>query len=169
MQHIEREVLVTGGTPRGSARDPGTLHAPYITKAEGLWQDFLDKNITRDQLKQGLDNLEKSYKGAHALGRFGRVLGWLGIALTVKDLAEDTQRSFAENSPRPIIAGAIKAAGGWGGAFIGFQGGVELGSLLGIETGPGAILTALGGGVIGGFLGYFAVDDIASTIDQNRK
>lgn len=41
------------------------------------------------------------------------------------------------------------------------------GAVLGIETGPGAILTGALGGIVGGLAGYYGFDWIADHIDEN--
>ena len=35
---------------------------------------------------------------------------------------------------------------------------MAIGGLAGVETGPGMVLTAIGGGFVGGMAGYFGAD-----------
>jgi hypothetical protein len=44
---------------------------------------------------------------------------------------------------------------------------MALGGLAGVETGPGMVLTAIGGGLIGGTAGYFGADWIADWIYED--
>jgi len=97
----------------------------------------------------------------------GRVVQVLGIVLTAYDLEQATEKSFRAKSVKPISAEVIRQAGGWGGAVAGFKIGGVAGAALGIETGPGAIITGLVGGIIFGTAGYFGADWVADHIDKN--
>lgn len=97
----------------------------------------------------------------------GRVVQVVGIVLTAYDLEQATEKSFRANSVKPISAEVIRQAGGWGGAVAGFKIGGVAGAALGIETGPGAIVTGLVGGIIFGTAGYFGADWVADHIDKN--
>lgn len=68
---------------------------------------------------------------------------------------------------KPITAESIRQIGGWGGAIAGMKAGGLAGAALGIETGPGAILTGAAGALIFGTAGYFGADWIADFIDSN--
>ncbi len=108
-----------------------------------------------------------SLKVAQIASGAGRVVQVLGIVLTAYDLEQASEKSFRAKSVKPISAEVIRQAGGWGGAVVGFKIGGAGGVMLGIETGPGAILTGLAGGIIGGAAGYFGFDWIADHIDKN--
>ncbi|WP_170304313.1 glycine zipper family protein [Duganella radicis] len=97
----------------------------------------------------------------------GRVVQVLGIVLTAYDLKQASEKSFKAKSVKPISAEVIRQAGGWGGAVAGFKIGGVAGAALGIETGPGAVLTGLVGGLIFGTAGYFGADWVADHIDKN--
>lgn len=68
---------------------------------------------------------------------------------------------------KPISAEVIRQAGGWGGAVAGFKVGGVIGAGVGIETGPGAIITGLVGGIVFGTAGYFGADWVADHIYEN--
>jgi hypothetical protein len=97
----------------------------------------------------------------------GRVVQVLGIVLTAYDLEQASEKSFKAKSVKPISAEVIRQAGGWGGAVEGFKLGGVGGAMLGIETGPGAIITGLVGGIIFGAAGYLGADWVADHIDEN--
>jgi hypothetical protein len=97
----------------------------------------------------------------------GRVVQVLGIVLTAYDLEQASEKSFHAKSVKPISAEVIRQAGGWGAAVAGFKVGGIAGAALGIETGPGAVLTGLAGGIIFGAAGYFGADWVADHIDKN--
>jgi len=96
-----------------------------------------------------------------------RVVQVVGIVLTAYDLEQATEKSFRAKSVKPISAEVIRQAGGWGGAVAGFKIGGVAGAALGIETGPGAVITGLVGGIIFGTAGYFGADWVADHIDKN--
>lgn len=110
---------------------------------------------------------ESSLAGTKVLVRSARVLQVVGIVFTAYDLEQATEKSFQAKSVKPISAEVIRQAGGWGGAVAGFKIGGLAGAAVGIETGPGAILTGLVGGIICGTAGYFGADWIADHIDEN--
>lgn len=88
----------------------------------------------------------------------------IGIVITVYDLEQAGVTSFSTHSLRPMEKEVGHDIGGWGGA----AGGAKLfavgGAALGIETGPGAIVTAAVGGVVGGIIGFFAADWIEKQV-----
>ncbi len=108
-----------------------------------------------------------SLKTATRWVQAGRVVQVVGIVLTAYDLEQATEKSFKAKSVKPISAEVIRQAGGWGGAVAGFKLGGMAGAALGIETGPGAIITGLVGGIIVGGAGYFGADWVADHIDKN--
>jgi predicted ABC-type ATPase len=97
----------------------------------------------------------------------GTALGVAGLALEVYDgvdsvqtadrLASEGNRSGAESE---LIHFGARSVGGWAGAGIGMAGG----ALLGVETGPGLLVT----GAIGGVAGVFAGDKFAEWTDNRR-
>ena len=95
----------------------------------------------------------------------GRALGVAGLALEVYDGAESVrtaQRLHGEGNATAaeseLIHFGARSVGGWAGAGIGMAGGAA----LGVETGPGLLVT----GAIGGVAGVFAGDKIAEWNDN---
>ena len=108
-----------------------------------------------------------SHKVAKIASGAGRVVHVLGIVLTAYDLEQASEKSFKAKSVKPISAEVIRQAGGWGGAIAGFKIGGVAGAAVGIETGPGAIITGLVGGIVFGTAGYFGAGWVADHIDKN--
>ncbi|MFA8325282.1 glycine zipper family protein [Burkholderia ubonensis] len=98
------------------------------------------------------------------LVKFARVVQVVGIVFTAYDLGVATNESFEAKSVKPIEKEVIRQMGGWGGAIAGWKMGAAAGALVGLETGPGAVITGLVGGVVFGSIGYFgggfAADEI---------
>jgi hypothetical protein len=82
----------------------------------------------------------------------------VGIVVTVYDLGKAGVTSFSSHSLRPFEKEAGRDAVGWGGAAAGARLFAMGGAALGVETGPGAIVTGAVGGVVGGIIGFFAAD-----------
>lgn len=99
--------------------------------------------------------------------RGARVVQVTGIVFTAYDLEQATEKSIKNSSVQPITAEVIRQAGGWGAAMVGAKVGTAAGALVGVETGPGVILTGLVGGIIFGTAGYFGADWVADYIDEN--
>ncbi|MET0384501.1 MAG: glycine zipper family protein [Polyangiales bacterium] len=99
----------------------------------------------------------------------------VGVAMTVVDVSRATVRSVQRGSAAPIAAEAFRQVGGWGGSAIGGLAGAwaaaKIGGVVGgtlfVETGPGAILAGVAGGLIFGTAGYFGADWVADIIDEN--
>jgi len=91
----------------------------------------------------------------------------VGFVVTAVDLTHATQKSVQQNSIKPIAAETVRQAGGWGMAWAGAKLGAMGGAALGIETGPGALITGAIGAVAGGVAGYWGFDWIADHIDAN--
>ena len=108
-----------------------------------------------------------SLKNTTAIIRTARVVQVVGVVLTAYDLEQATEKSFQTKSVKPISAEVIRQAGGWGGAVAGFKVGGVIGAGVGIETGPGAIITGLVGGIIFGTAGYFGADWVADHVYEN--
>lgn len=99
--------------------------------------------------------------------RAARVVKVTGIVFTAYDLDQATEKSLNNDSVKPITAEVIRQAGGWGMAMAGAKIGVVAGEAIGIETGPGAALSGLIGGIIFGAAGYVGADWVADLIDEN--
>jgi RHS repeat-associated protein len=88
----------------------------------------------------------------------GTLLTVYGAYQTTQNLSIAYEESRQSQSMAPIVKQGAREAGGWGGAVAGSAAGAALGAALGWETGPGAILFAMGGSLVGGYLGYQGVD-----------
>lgn len=110
---------------------------------------------------------DESLQFVQKVGKVGRVVQLFGFALTAYDLTMAGQESLKTNSMAPISAEVIRQAGGWGSGVAGIKVGTAIGVTLGIETGPGAVITGLVGGIIFGAAGYFGADWVADFIYEN--
>ena len=102
----------------------------------------------------------------------GRVFLVVGVFVDSYTLTSSVIESVERGTPRPAIAQAVRTVGGWGGAWAGAKllcGGTAAGgALVGVsETGIGAVLLCLGGGLVGGIAGYFGADWIADMIEPD--
>ena len=163
VQNIEGEVLIEGGAPPGSLSRPSRPHRAYVEAAEKAW----DLHKGTPDLDKQLKGLSSSYAKARVVGQVGRVFVVVGVVLTVKDVGYAAHRSVTERSGKPLAAEAIRQVGGWGAAWAGCKLGFVVGAALGIETGPGAIVTGAIGAIILGGAGYFGFDKLADQISPN--
>ena len=85
----------------------------------------------------------------------------VGVIIDTAQLAAAGVTSYQQGSAKPVAAQAVRAGTGWALAWAGAKAGMALGAVAGVETGPGMVLTAIGGGLIGGVAGYFGGDWIA--------
>lgn len=108
-------------------------------------------------------------KGSYAMAGTRALQGVqiIGFTMSAVNLAHATEKSMHQNSANPLIAESIRQVGGWGAAWAGMKLGAAGGALLGVSTGPGAVVTGAVGSVAGGFAGYFGFDWIADHIDEN--
>ncbi len=95
----------------------------------------------------------------------GRALGIAGLALEVYDGADSVRTAGrlrsegnATAAESELIHFGARSVGGWAGAGIG----MATGAVLGVETGPGLLVT----GAIGGVAGVFVGDKIAEWNDN---
>lgn len=109
----------------------------------------------------------KSYKNSQTIIRGAKVISTFGIAFTAYDLSCAVNESYKINSFKPVTAEVMRQAGGWGAGIAGFKIGAIAGAAIGIETGPGALVTGLVGGILFGSAGYFGADWIADYIYKN--
>lgn len=96
----------------------------------------------------------ESYKATNMLIKGARVARVFAIGFTAYDLKLATDESIKQNSAKPISVEVVKQAGGWGAAIAGGRIGLAMGAAVGIETGPGAIVSAAVAGIIFGTAGY---------------
>jgi hypothetical protein len=146
------------------AHDPvgNTLHDFYHVNQKGMYSLFGESDhaaLTGARLFQA--------KQLRYLKIGGRVFLIVGIIVDTVQMGGAAVESYQQNSVRPVAAQAIRTAGGWALAWAGAKAGVAIGGLAGVESGPGLVLTAIGGGLIGGVAGYFGADWIADWIYEN--
>lgn len=96
--------------------------------------------------------------GAMGLTKGLRVVEGVGIVLSVYDLGRAGQESYQKKSIVPIARETVRQSGGWAGAWAGAEIGGAGGALVGIESGPGAIVTGAVGALIFGTAGFFGAD-----------
>lgn len=92
----------------------------------------------------------------------------VGILLSAYDVGKAGVTSYKKGSAKPLEAEAVRQVGGWGGAWAGAEICGAGGAALGIETGPGALITGAVGSVIGGVAGYFGANWVANLIDHKN-
>lgn len=97
----------------------------------------------------------------------GRVFLVTGFIVDGALLVGSGVTAVREGTPAPVIAQAVRTAGSWGMAWAGAKLGFVAGAAAGVETGPGLALTAIGGGIIGGALGFFGADCIADLVYED--
>ncbi|APR39090.1 hypothetical protein [Paraburkholderia sp. SOS3] len=106
--------------------------------------------------------------------RYARVVQVIGLGFTAYDLGVAVDDSIRLKSVRPVGKEVIRQASGWGGGVAGGWAtavaaariGASTGSLVGIELGPGAVVTGLIGGIIFGAVGYFGGSWITDQISD---
>ncbi len=104
---------------------------------------------------------------AMAMTRGLQCVQGVGLILSAYDLGKAGVQSYEQNSVKPIAAESVRQVGGWASSIAGMKLGAAAGAVVGIETGPGAVVTAAIGGLVGGVGGYFAFDWIADHIHEN--
>ena len=119
---------------------------------------LLEGNVPRGAIKSGR---------AMAMTRGLRFVSVVGVAFTAHDVGNATVRSVEEKSVAPLAAEGLRQAGGWGMGWLGMKAGCAAGALVGIETGPGAILACGVGGLVFGTAGYLGADWLADLISEN--
>lgn len=91
----------------------------------------------------------------------------VGFVVSAVELAHATRASLTLRSAAPLAAEGLRQVGGWATAWGGMKLGAAAGAAVGIETGPGAILSGAAGALLGGIAGYMGFDWVADMIDSN--
>lgn len=97
----------------------------------------------------------------------GRVFLVAGIVVDTVQLGSATVDSMKQGTSRPVAAQVVRTGGEWAMAWAGAKAGILIGGAAGIETGPGLVLAAIGGGMIFGIAGYMGADWIADFIYED--
>jgi RHS repeat-associated protein len=95
---------------------------------------------------RGLNNMKGGVANVNSIFKYGGPI--IGTVLEVPEIVDGYKQNSHEGNKQ--VAGAVGSVGG------GWLGGVAAGAgmgLLGIETGPGVVITVIGGAIIGGFVG----------------
>ncbi len=96
----------------------------------------------------------------------GGVVFALGVASDAWQMKKAIDRSVEAGTLRPAAAQATRSLTTWGAVWAG----AELlglgGALVGIETGPGVVVTSGIGAIVGGFIGLFASNWLARKIEN---
>lgn len=137
-------------------------HNFYHVNQKGMYSSFGHSNHTN---LSGISLVQARQLRYLKIG--GRVFLVVGVIVDAVQLGAATNESFKQGSVRPIAAQTVRTAGSWGMAWAGAKAGLAIGAVAGIETGPGLVLTAIGGGIVGGFAGYLGADWIADWIYEN--
>lgn len=103
--------------------------------------------------------------GTKAIGYGFKTLKIIGKPLIVLGIIAD---GYSIYTAEDRVGEAISVAGGWGGAYGGAYGGALLAGALCSFTGPGALLCAGAGAVVGGIGGYFAGEQFADLIYEKK-
>jgi hypothetical protein len=113
--------------------------------------------------------LAKAIKGpaAMALTRVAQGIQIVGFAITAVEIESAAEESIKIGSIKPLGAETVRQTGSWAMAWAGMKLGAAAGAAFGIETGPGAVVTAVGGALVGGTAGYLGFDWVADHIHPN--
>ncbi len=101
-----------------------------------------------------------------ALRFSSRALGAVGFAVEAWQMSQAVRRSIARQSARPATAQVARTVTRWSSAWAGAKLFGATGALLGVELGPGAVLTSALGATVGGCVGYVTGQWIARRVDQ---
>jgi hypothetical protein len=105
--------------------------------------------------------------GSMALTRGVQCVQIFGFAVTAAELGLAAQKSVRVGSVKPIAAESMRQVGSWTAGWAGMKLGAVAGAAFGIETGPGAVLSAAVGSLVFGAAGYVGFDWAADMIDAN--
>ena len=113
-----------------------------------------------DALKGAAGGLDDAVKGASkagsALGKFGKALGWIGIAMEVVSTGIDTKEALDREDNRAAASEIGEGVGSVGGGALGAWGGAAAGAAIGsVVPGIGNVVGGIIGGIIGGIGGGF--------------
>ncbi len=121
---------------------------------------------SKDSLRcEALTRVTSGLRGARAPGHF---LFALGVAADAHQMSKAIGRSVKSGTVRPAAAQATRSLTTWGAVWAGAELFGTGGALLGLETGPGAVVTSGVGALMGGFVGLFASEWLARRIDMSN-
>lgn len=128
--------------------------------ANGLDDTMKGASGLDDALKGAAGGLDDAVKGASkagsALGKFGKALGWIGIAMEVVSTGIDTKEALDRGDGRAASSEVGEGVGSIGGGALGAWGGAAAGAAIGsVVPGIGNVVGGIIGGIIGGIGGGF--------------
>jgi hypothetical protein len=95
----------------------------------------------------------------------GQLLVALGIVTDVRQMSKAIGKSVRSRNMRPAAAQATRSLTNWSAVWAGAELFGTGGALLGVATGPGAVVTSSVGALVGGYVGLLASEWIARRID----
>jgi hypothetical protein len=153
-----------------SALEQYAKENPHVAKRVAKINNYV-KNIDHEVLIQPRPNVpapaaftEGSLARTLGIVKYARVVEVFGVVFTAYDLGVAADQSFHAKSVQPIAKEVVRQTGGWGGAVLGARMGSAAGVLVGLETGPGALITGLIGGLVFGSIGYFGGRMVADSM-----
>ena len=96
----------------------------------------------------------------------GQLLFALGLAADAHQMTKAITKSVRTGTMRPAAAQATRSLTTWGAVWAGAELFGTGGAILGLEVGPGAVVTSGIGAMIGGVVGLFASEWLARRIDR---
>lgn len=138
-----------------------------INQIIGYVRDIDREILVTDSIPARAIFTDDSLRYVKTIGKVGKVVQLFGFAFTAYDLTIASKESIKTQSMAPISAEVLRQASGWGAGVAGLKMGTAIGVTMGIETGPGAVITGLIGGVIFGAAGYLGADWVADFIYEN--
>jgi hypothetical protein len=157
------------GFLRGGASAMGGIRAVEFT---WLW-------LLKPACQQGIASLMRSYtsnaRGCVTLARVkgelrslrapGHLMFALGIISDARQITGAIGRSIRSRTLRPAAAQATRSLTNWSAVWAGAELFGTGGALLGMATGPGAVVTSGVGALLGGYVGLVASEWIARRIE----
>jgi hypothetical protein len=89
-----------------------------------------------------------------------------GVAVDVWQMAKAVRRSVSMRSALPATAQAARSLTTWGAVWAGAELFGTGGALMGLELGPGVVITTAIGATVGGCVGFFAGDWVAQQVES---
>ena len=130
---------------------------------------FMTQGTT--EIAEGLATSEATLVRLSTMGKWAGQAAWAIAAIAEVFVIAEWQTGRI--SDRQFVMHSTSLGGGLGGGFLGAAGGAALGVALGWETGPGVILFAAGGALMGGYAASKATSALAETyyshLDDRQK
>jgi hypothetical protein len=137
--------------------------AERVTKLKGVMTEVEGEVLLEGRVPASAVKSARSMMVTRGL-RFVQVVG---VVVTVYDLGNATVESIHQDSPKPLVKEAARQTGGWAGGWVGMKLGCMAGGALGIETGPGAVISCGVGGLIFGAAGFYGASWLVDYIDSS--